>query len=217
PDPDFALSPYFPALRETAAEYGLNVTVAEKTKVLQGSVRSAELKGGMREHLIHFFAEAADGACANEVVRIRFDVDTNPPAGAVHETRHLAAPDSCPVRLHAIPSLFAGKILAVLCRGWRGRVKGRDLYDFAFYLSLGARFSLPYLHAGLIRAGRLSPEDACTPDTVRDMLCARFASLDFAMARDDAAPFVRDPAPLALWSADHFAGLAQELGAEDGC
>ena len=136
PDPSFDLKAYFPILESEIRAAGLHFTVEEKVKSAESNIRSAFLKGNTKEHILSFF-NGQDSAVLHprEVIRIKFEVDIAPPAFAAFETKYRLLPSPYEVRLYDLPSLFAGKIHAVLCRAWKNRVKGRDLYDFVFYLS----------------------------------------------------------------------------------
>ena len=93
----------------------------------------------------------------NELIKIKFEVDTNPPDYATFETKYRLLPIPYEVSLYDMPSLFAGKVHAVLCRSWKNRVKGRDLYDYIFYLTRGTAINLPHLNARLSQSGHLPP------------------------------------------------------------
>lgn len=213
PDADFDLKAYFPALEKEVASFGLRVTITEKEKTAESAIRSAFLKGNTREHLLLFYADeaAAGHVAANEAVRIKFEVDVAPPAGAGFERRYRLLPAPYEVQLYDMPSLFAGKIHAVLCRAWQNRVKGRDLYDYVFYLSRGATVNLPHLRARLVQSGCIDADAPCGIDEVKAMLAARFATIDYAQAREDVAPFVSDAAALQLWSTDFFTQITEGL------
>ncbi len=68
----------------------------------------------------------------DQALGVRIDVDSNPPVGAVTETRLVRKHVSLRVHHHDPASLLAGKLHAVLCRPW---AKGRDIYDLVWYLS----------------------------------------------------------------------------------
>lgn len=126
PDPAFDLKAYFPILESEIRATGLHFTVEEKVKSAESNIRSAFLKGNTKEHILSFF-NGQDSAVLHpkEVIRIKFEVDIAPPAFATFETKYRLLPSPYEVRLYDLPSLFAGKIHAVLCRAWKNRIKGR--------------------------------------------------------------------------------------------
>ena len=115
------------------------------------------------------------------------------------------------VNLYDMPSLFAGKLHAVLCRAWKTRVKGRDLYDYVFYLSRGVGVNLRHLEARLAQSGFIEADRTISLDDVKAMLYARFDQIDFEQAKQDVRPFIPNPDTLALWSADFFKGITQSM------
>nr|WP_288913643.1 nucleotidyl transferase AbiEii/AbiGii toxin family protein [uncultured Lachnoanaerobaculum sp.] len=210
---DFDLCSYFPVLEKEVKTFGLNVEIQEKEKTKDSNIRSAFLKGNTKEHLLLFYAdERVVGSVAkNEVVKIKFEVDTNPPAFATYEHKYRLLPVPYEIRLYDMPSLFAGKIHAVICRGWQSRIKGRDLYDYIFYLSKAVTVNQKHLRARLIDSGYISENQECTLEEIKTMLKNRFDSIDFLQARKDVEPFIRDTSVLDIWSSDFFKQITEGL------
>ena len=125
---DFDLCSYFPVLKKEVKAFGLNVEIQEKEKTKDSNIRSAFLKGNTKEHLLLFYADErlVGTVDKNEVVKIKFEVDTNPPAFATYEHKYRLLPVPYEIRLYDMPSLFAGKIHAVICRGWQSRFDSID-------------------------------------------------------------------------------------------
>ena len=213
PDPNFDLSSYFPTLRKEVASYGLNVEISEKEKTKESAVRSAFLKGNTKEHMLLFYSAdpTASGIAGNETIKIKFEVDTNPPAGATFEHKYRLLPAPYEVALYDMPSLFAGKAHAVICRAWKSRVKGRDLYDYVFYLSRGASLNTEHLKARLVQSGAWEDDSAFSILDAKRLLCERFDQIDYAQAKEDVLPFVKDTASLDLWSAEFFKQITEGL------
>lgn len=210
---DFDLCSYFPVLEKEVKAFGLNVEIQEKQKTKDSNIRSAFLKGNTKEHLLLFYAdERVVGSVAkNEVVKIKFEVDTNPPAFATYEHKYRLLPVPYEIRLYDMPSLFAGKIHAVICRGWQSRIKGRDLYDYIFYLSKAVTVNQKHLRARLIDSGYISENQECTLEEIKTMLKNRFDSIDFLQARKDVEPFIRDTSILDIWSSEIFKQITEGL------
>ena len=82
-----------------------------------------------------------------------------------------------------MPSLFAGKAYAVICRSWKNRIKGRDLYDYIFYLSRDAALNTEHLKARLVQSDAWKQEDEFTIDDAKMLLCSRFYTMDFEQAK----------------------------------
>ena len=212
-DPKFDLTVYFPVLEKEVRAFGLHVTIEEKEKSKESNIRSAFLKGNTKEHLLLFYADTdlAGSVARNEVIKIKFEVDIDPPAYAGFEHKYRLLPTPFEVNLYDMPSLFAGKIHAVLCRGWKNRIKGRDLYDYVFYLSRGSAVNQRHLRARLLQSGFISDDVECTLSEIQHMLYERFDMIDFRQAKQDVEPFVRDAVTLNLWSSDFFKQITREL------
>ena len=110
-----------------------------------------------------------------------------------------------------MPSLFAGKIHAVICRSWQNRIKGRDLYDYVFYLSRNAAVNQKHLRERLIDSGYIADDAECSLNEIKKMLNERFDSIDFKQARRDVEPFIKDTSVLDIWSSDFFRQITENL------
>ena len=212
-DTAFDLSSYFPILEKEVRSFGLNVTVAEKQKTKESSIRSAFLKGNTKEHILLFYPEEqfADSVPKNEMIKIKFEIDVDPPGYASFERKYRLLPTPYEVNLYDMPSLFAGKMHAVICRGWQNRVKGRDLYDFVFYLSKQVPVNQRHLRERLIQSGCIAADAECSLEEIRTMLSERFETIDFSQAKQDVEPFIRDTSVLDIWSAAFFQQITEHV------
>ena len=213
PDPEFSLSHYFPMLKKEVITYGLNVEIYEKEKTKESAIRSAFLKDSTKEHMLLFYASdsAASRIAGNETIRIKFEVDTNPPDGAAFEHKYRLLPAPYKVILYDMPSLFAGKVHAVICRAWKSRVKGRDLYDYVFYISRGAALNTEHLKARLVQSNAWNADEDFTLADAKRLLCTRFDEIDYTQAKEDVRLFIKDTASLDLWNADFFRQITEGL------
>ena len=213
PEPDFDLSSYFPVLKKEVTSWGLNVDISLKEKNTDSAIRSAFLKGNTMEHMLVFYASESlkSGISRDEVIKIKFEVDTIPPEGAGYENKYRLLPSPYEVKMYDMPSLFAGKVHAVICRAWKQRVKGRDLYDYIFYLSRNTPLNLPHLKARLVQSRAWDPEKDLSIEDTRNLLFSRFDSIDFENARNDVRPFIRDTDSLNIWNAVFFKQITANL------
>ena len=216
PDISFDISKYFPILEKEVNSFGINVSISEKKKSADSNIQSAFLKGNTREHLLLFFEDedAVGEVAKNEIIKIKFEVDINPPAYAGFENKYRLLPVPYEVKMYDLPSLFAGKIHAVLCRAWKNRTKGRDLYDFVFYLSRGVHVNLKHLRERLIQTQAMPDNFNCTIDEIKELLIERFEKIDYKQAKQDVEPFVQDTAALNIWCADFFKQITEALKAD---
>ncbi len=210
---NFALRDYLPTLEKEMLAYGLNFKAEERIKTVDSAIQSAFLKGNTKEHILLFYADdrLASTVASGEQIKIKVEIDTNPPACATFEHKYRLLPSPYEICLYDLPSLFAGKIHAVLCRAWKNRVKGRDLYDYVFYLSMDTPVNLKHLDARLRQSGYLESDTPLNVDSLKDMLRTRFAAIDYEQARQDVLPFINDPNKLALWSRDFFDQITEGI------
>ena len=214
-NPNFDLTKYFPYIENETKSLGLDFSVTEKTKSFDSNIKSAFLKGNTKEHIMTFYENSEDAKFINkdEAIRIKFEVDVNPPVGATYETKFGLLPSPYQVRLYDLPSLFAGKIHACLCRNWHSRIKGRDFYDYVFFLSIGAKVNLENLKAKLVQSKFISEDYNLTIENLKSLLNKRFENLNFQQAKEDVLPFVRDKSKLDLWSEEFFKEITKNLKA----
>lgn len=211
-DREFDLSKYFPVLKEVVSSYGLDVDIELKNKTKDSSVQSAFLKGDTIEHFLLFYPnDLVEGINKNEKVKIKFEIDTMPPGLATYETKYRLLPTPYGVKLYDESSLFSGKIHAVICRSWKSRVKGRDLYDYIFYLSRKSKYNLPHLREKLIDSGFIDKETKLDNNDVKRILVDRFNEIDFDAAKNDVVSFIKDTSALNIWSKDFFVNITSNL------
>lgn len=210
---DFDLAPYCDFIRDEMAAFGLEAEVTKKVKAVGTNIESAFIKTGTLINMLKIEAVSppVSGIGKNELIKIKLEVDVNPPAGANYEVKYLLMPIPFHVRLYSAPSLFAGKVHAILCRDWKsGRVKGRDLYDFVWYLSRSIPLNIYHLEERMKQTGHLKKHERLTPPMVMELLEDKFSSLNFEQAKMDVIPFIKDPRALNLWSSDFFSSITRD-------
>ena len=216
PDPDYRLDAYLPALEKELASYGFHFQAEARTKTVDSDIQSAFVKGNTREHLLICYADdrLARSIGGGELIKVKFELDTTPPPFANFEQKYRLLPIPYEIRLYDMPSLFAGKLHAVICRAWKSRIKGRDLYDYIFYLSHQTPVNLKHLNARLVDSGFEGAREDMTLPEIKQILFQRFSSIDFSKAKDDVLPFIRNPASLDVWSASFFQSITENLTAQ---
>lgn len=209
---DFDLSTYVPTLKLLVQSFGLNVDVEIKYKTLDSAIQSAFLKGDTIEQFLLFYPnDLVTGINKNVKVKIKFEIDTMPAGLATYETKYRLLPMPYSIKLYDEASLFSGKIHAVICRSWKSRVKGRDLYDYVFYLTRNTRFNLEHLREKLMESHIISQEDKFDVDFVKTLLIVRFDEIDFNDAKKDVLPFIKDTSVLDIWSKEFFIAITSQL------
>lgn len=195
-NPDFTLEKYFPAIVEECKMLGREVTITRKDKHHFGKVESAFLKDNTDVYNIAFQTDKA--------IKIKIEVDTQPPLDFVTEQRLLLQPHSFMTRCFALPDLYAGKMHALVYRQWKSRIKGRDWYDFEWYVRNGVALDFKHLQMRVAEFNGIE----LTRETFLEALRERLASADIEQVKQDVRPFLRNTADLEIWSNEYFLQLA---------
>ncbi|HEX2958191.1 MAG TPA: nucleotidyl transferase AbiEii/AbiGii toxin family protein [Chitinispirillaceae bacterium] len=216
---DFKLAPFCGYIRDELRSFGFEMDVVTKSKVAETAIESAFIKGNTLIHLLKITAinPPVSGVHTDELLKIKLEVDTDPPSGADYEVKYLLMPIPFHVRVFSPGSLFAGKVHAVLCRGWKNnRVKGRDLYDYVWYLSRKVSLNASHLKQRMIQTGQVSQDCTLDRGAIITMLKEKFKTIDFKQARTDVMPFIKNFAELQMWSAEFFIAITDQIIVENG-
>jgi hypothetical protein len=213
PDPEFELADYGSALQREMASFGFEVQFEARSKPKASAIESAFLKANTLHQLIVVKAGTAvlDSQHRREVLRIKLEVDTDPPGGFATVSRPVLVPIPFAVNVYALPDLFAGKMHAILCRKWKNRVKGRDWYDLVWYLGRHPRLHVAHLEQRMRQSGDWTAPDALDRRALMARLRDAIDRLDVRQARTEVTPFVRDRASLDLWSQDFFHQIVERI------
>lgn len=194
------LEDYFPSIIEAFKLTGREVEIKKKEKKSFGKVESAFLKDNTDVYDIAFRTEKS--------IRVKIELDTDPPLDFETEQKLLLKPFSFMVRCVTLPDLFAGKIHALVYRNWQTRVKGRDWYDFEWYVANKIPLDFNHLQKRIKEFNGLD----ITKEEFLDSLKERLASTDMSMVKQDVLRFLRtDPHMLDIWSNDYFLQLADMI------
>jgi hypothetical protein len=209
----FNLAGYSAALEKELKAFGFDVRVEQKRKSVATPVQSAFLKADTVNQLlvIQAGAEIARQIPPGQVIRIKLEVDTDPPGGFATENRYLLQPLPFSVRSYTLPDLFAGKMHALLCRRWKHRVKGRDWYDLVWYCARHPQLHLAHLEERMRQSGHWSTAQPFTAEELRRHLEQAIDRLDVDQARREVLPFVRDPEALTVWSKEFFIDITRRI------
>jgi len=212
-DHTFDISKYFKPISDVVSSLGLNFEVLKKDKTTSSTIDSAFIKGNTKETIITIYPNSVDSSrfIHNEKIIIKLEVDVNPPLYANTEIKFRLLPFPYQVRVYDQSSLFAGKIHAVIARGWKNRVKGRDLYDYIYYLSLDTKVNLIHLEERLKQTKTIEEDVQLTRGLLIEILDSRFDQIDYDIAKSDIRPFIKDHNSLDLWSRDFFKSITSHI------
>ena len=211
-NPNFDLSTYFPILQSTIESFGLSLSLEIKNKSKESFVQPAFFKADTIEYFLSFYPnDTIVGINKNEKIKIKFEIDTTPFKNATYETKYQLLPTPYSIKLYDESSLFAGKIHAIICRSWKSRVKGRDLYDYIFFLASDTNVNIELVKNKLIASSYIKSNDEFNINILKKMLVDKFSEIDYVEAKEDVLPFIKDVDSLKLWNKDFFISITERL------
>ncbi|MDR0893826.1 MAG: nucleotidyl transferase AbiEii/AbiGii toxin family protein [Prevotellaceae bacterium] len=199
PDASFKLEYYFPFIVDEFSTLGREVVITKKDKRNFGKVESAFLKDETAVYDVAFRTEKS--------LKIKIEVDIQPPLKFQTEQKLLLHPFSFMTRCFTLPDLYAGKMHALVFRAWKNRVKGRDWYDFEWYVRNGISLNLTHLQERTREFNGIELDK----EAFLRLLKARLAAADIKLVKRDVEPFVNHPESLDIWSNDYFLQLADRI------
>lgn len=210
---NFNFEQYFKAINEVALSYGLELEISYKTKKIDTPIESAFAKLNTHQTLIKLKVNSnlTKYLHKDELMKVKFEVDCYPSLGFNVESKWLDNPEYASVNVLDLPSLFAGKIHAILCRTYKNNVKGRDYYDFLFFIRKRVKPNLEFLKNKLIETGKLTINDEFDTDIVKQMLINKIKTVDFAQIKNDAQKFIFKNENLDYFSRELFIDIIQKL------
>ncbi len=198
PDKAFNLENYFSPIMEEFKALGRNVIINKKEKKTRTDVESAFLKDDTAIYNLKFITDRS--------VKIKIEVDTNPPMGFSTEHKLLLLPFSFMTRCYSLPDLYAGKMHAFLFRNWKNRVKGRDWYDFEWYARNNIKLNLKHFNQRALQFGHPEQEKIGKSQLIV-MLKEKIKQTNIDHVKADVRPFVQSQDMLNIWSTDYFIQL----------
>jgi len=209
PNSSFVIQDFFPAVQREFDALSIPIELTQKQKRRPSNIQSAFLKTDSHIHALEVHLPS------QRTIKIKIEVDINPPLGFQTEEKLLLQPFSFYVRTYAEPDLFAGKMHALLFRKWRNRVKGRDFYDFEWYVRRGTRINLAHFLQRAHQSGDLLDRTILSLSELKGLLHEKMRIVDFGLARLDVEPFLKDTSCLDVWSAPYFSDLTNHLVAQE--
>lgn len=213
PNKEFDISKYFAYIEKELQAYGLNLEISSKQKDIETNITSVFVKGNTLEHIFKFFPNNENHEYNHilKSIKIKFEVDINPPSGATYEEKYKLLPSPHQIKLYDKESLFAGKIHAILCRNWKTRTKGRDLYDYIFFLANNTSVNLELVKNKLIKSEYIDSKNSFNINVLKGLLIKKFKEIDYTEAKEDIIPFIKNVDVLNLWSSEFFIAITENL------
>jgi len=210
-DPSFFLEPYLDGIEKEFSALGMKISINEKKKSKQTNIDSAFLKSEtIWKELILENIIPQSGLRMSPAIKIKLEVDTDPPLGFTTEDKLLLKPFSFYVNCFTLPDLFAGKMHALLFRKWKQRVKGRDWYDMEWYIKRGVPLHLGHF-LSRARASGDWKEKNITKEQFMQLLYDKIETISFDRIREDIVRFIPDDKVLDIWSPGYFKDLTGQI------
>lgn len=210
---NFDFLPHLRAVESELAGFGFSFSIDKKGKPAHSNIESAFIKGNTRINLLRIDVpeSIANRLESQRKIKIKIELDIDPPPGAQYEVNTLLTPMPFSVRMFSQPDLFAGKMLAVLCRQWKSRVKGRDFYDLVWFVAQKIPCRISHLKERMIQTGHWKKDLDLDSSKVLSLLDEKLNAVDFEQAKTDVLPFLRDKQELDLWSREFFFNLCNKI------
>jgi len=207
PDPTFSWQPYLEKLAETCKEFGIEPEALDKNH-MDRNVKAALIKDNSIANQLNLsFMDNQRG----KKLTIKLEIDSNPPAGSGFEYTYLDFPVDYEVCHQNLSSNFALKTHALLCRPY---LKGRDWYDFNWYVAQGITPNLKLLKNALFQYGQWAKQDM---NVDREWLvCAlgeKISSINWKDAAADVERFLKpvEQKSLSLWGEGFYMSKLQKM------
>lgn len=201
-DPDFRLENYFDVIINEFIACGQEVVITKKDKNNFSTIESAFLKENTRAYDLSLNAE--------KHIKIKLEVDINPPLGFQTESKLLLMPFSFMTSCFVLPDLFAGKMHALMFRKWKNRVKGRDWYDFEWFVRNNVPIDLNHFKIRSLQSKDIVTLDFSIDD-FNELLKNKINEVDFNQVKSDVLPFMKNKSETSIWSKEYFLQLAKMI------
>jgi len=215
PDSNFSIEPYFKAVLDEFKSLGLTVSIKEKKKTKQTAIDSAFLKAEtIWQEIVLEDIIKETGVRSNKTLKIKIEVDRQPPLNFKTEEKLLLRPFSFYVKCFTKPSLFAGKMHDLLFRKWKNRVKGWDWYDLEWYIKKGIPLDVNHF---LARAKDTNDwqDDSISNEQIIELLETKIKSVSFNSIKEDVVRFIQNDEVLNIWSPKYFKDLIEKIKFEN--
>lgn len=207
---DFNIEKYFPSIVQEFEALGIEISLNKKSKSSETNIESAFLKNDTSIHTLDIETNGLEDVHSGRKLKIKLEVDTNPPLKFQTESKTLLLPVTFNVRSMTLPNLYAGKMHALLFRSWKTRVKGRDWFDFEWYVKNNIPLNLEHLCERMKESGNFE-KDVLTRQEFQEILHVKIETLDVEQAINEVKVFVKDVRVFDFWSKDYFKLLASKV------
>lgn len=212
-DLNFSIEPFVNKIIEVAHSYGFDIEIQTKIKNIKTPIENAFAKLNTYQTFINLKINdrLVNLLHKDELIKVKFEIDCNPSLGFNVENKYLSMLEFANIAVLDKESLFARKLHALLCRSYKNNVKGRDYYDFLFFIQRKIKPNLTYLRNKLIESHKINENDEFNIDILKNMLKKRFDEVDFDLVKNDAEHFVFKNEDLSYFSKELFIDMVDTL------
>lgn len=205
PDNTLDIKKYLSAVKSELELWNFEVSTEERNKKNKSTIDSAFSKANTLIHLLKIDSNLKTHK--NAVMKIKLEIDQEPAIGFANDLKYHLHPIPFTIKTMTLPSLFAGKMYALLCRTVRTNIKGRDWYDLVWFVKNNIPCELHYLKNKMVQTGHFDLSEVLDKKKVIDLLSEKIKEIDFSLAKRDVEPFLknsRQKDELYLWSEAFF-------------
>lgn len=205
PEKAFDMKQYLGAVKSELELWGFEVSTEEKDKEDKSTIDSAFIKANTLVHLLKIGSNLKTHK--NAVMKIKLEIDKDPAIGFTSDLKYHLHPIPFTIKTMTLPGLFAGKLHALLCRTLRTNIKGRDWYDFIWFVKNNIPCDLHYLKNKMVQTGHIDFSETLTKEKLVELMSEKSKKIDFSLAKRDVEPFLKNAGQkdeLRLWSDVYF-------------
>ena len=212
---DFNFNDYLPLVRQRLSVFGLNLEVKEKERKNSDIIAGLAVANTKELYLIIYSEdEYSKSIYKTQTTKVKIEIGKHFSDRAGYKSVVKTKPFIHAVTLCDMPTLFAGKIHAILFRKHWNVVKGRDLFDFVFYIRRNIPFNLDFLN------DKIKTTNECEKEMIFDdvivMLKERFRTIDYESAKKDVLTFLNEGEvrELDYWCPDYFIKMTEGISCQ---
>lgn len=201
PSTTFQWNTYLNAIDLEFQSFGVNLEVKDRSEA-EGVIKKAFLKEDSFARILELKYKRLPSD--EQKISIKLEIDINPPGGSSYETSFLTYPYPFSLLIQDLPSLFATKCHAILARRYD---KGRDWFDFLWYLTHNVEINGDLLKQALFQEGPYKKQEiSFDQQWLRHALEDKVVKTDWKVARRDVENFLsaNERKFVESWSKDLF-------------
>jgi hypothetical protein len=208
PEKNFSWQQYLKSIELEFISFGLNLEILDRSEI-EGAIKRAFLKENSFIKILklkHSYLPSD-----KQAIKIKLEIDINPPQGSFYETHYLDYPYPFSVLCQDMPSLFASKCHSLLCRKY---IKGRDWFDFLWYISKKSQINYKFLTNALFQEGPFKGQKLpIDKKWIIHNLHNKIDEIDWKIVRLDIEAFLKpqDHKYIESWNKDLFFSMLKKL------